>query len=233
MKRVLLLLASFCFLCGHLEGAEAPSSPTLKTEHFDRDPGWEGHNNRIVPKKARMVKQDFGYSATHFAGKDAGEMGGRIQRSSTPAFYAAPLAPARTLDAKLSASGSFAVTGSQGGAGVFFGFFNSHQPGGSGRAIGSLGLDFDFEGSGGRLAVRMITGGNKSCGTFITPFIPGKFPPTPIKNDGTRYHWTLDYDPQGAEGASLDRFGLFNVMVGGHMVKIYLDDLTYTARAAE
>jgi hypothetical protein len=156
-----------------------------------------------------MVKQDFGYSATHFAGKDAGEMGGRIQRSSTPASYAASLTPASTLDDRLSASGSFAVTRSQGSAGVFFGFFNSHQPGGSGRPIGSLGLDFDFEGGGGRLAVRLITGGNKSCGTFITPFLPGKFRPTPIKNDGTRYHWTLDYDPQGAGGT-----GQFTFTIG-------------------
>ncbi len=38
---------------------------------------------------------------------------------------------------------------------------------------------------------------------------------------------------QKAEGASLDRFGLFNATVGGQMVKTYLDDLTYTARAAQ
>ncbi|MEQ1853468.1 MAG: hypothetical protein ABMA01_17965, partial [Chthoniobacteraceae bacterium] len=57
-----------------------------------------------------------------------------------------------------------------------------------------------FEGKGGRLAVRLITGTNKSCGTFITPYLPGKFRPTPLKPDGTRYHWTLDYDPQGAAG---------------------------------
>src|SRR5207244_9727790 len=30
--------------------------------------------------------------------------------------------------------------------------------------------------------------------------LPGKFRPTPLKNDGTQYHWTLDYDPQGAGG---------------------------------
>ena len=200
MIRALLLLACLCFTWGHSEGAEDLMSRNLKTEHFDRDPGWEGYNNRIVPAHARMVKQDFGYSATHFAGKAVGELGGRIQRSSSPASYAAPLTPARTLNDKLSAAGSFAITASQGGAGVFFGFFNSHQPGGSGRPIGSLGLDLDFEGKGGRLAVRLITSGNKSCGTFITPFLPGKFRPTPIKNDGTRYHWTLDYDPQGADG---------------------------------
>lgn len=173
--------------------------PILKTEHFDKDPGWEEHNNRIVPKKVLMVKQDFGSSETHFAGKAKGEMGGVIQRSTTPASYAAKIA-AKTLDDKLTASGSFAITASQPGAGVFFGFFNSQQPGGSGRPIGSLGLNIDFEGKGGRLAVRLITGGNKSCGTFITPYLPGKFRPTPLKTDSTRYHWTLDYDPQAAAG---------------------------------
>jgi hypothetical protein len=33
--------------------------------------------------------------------------------------------------------------------------------------------------------VRLISGTNKSCGTFVTPFVPGKFRPTPIRNDGT------------------------------------------------
>ena len=106
----------------------------------------------------------------------------------------------RTLDDKLSASGTFAATSTKGSGGVFFGFFDSRQPGGSGRPISSLGLELGFKRNGGRVAVRLITTGNQSCGTFITPFIPGKFRPTPIKLDGTRYRWTLDYDPQGAGG---------------------------------
>ncbi|MBE7498606.1 MAG: hypothetical protein HS117_27010 [Verrucomicrobiaceae bacterium] len=179
-------------------GVSATAAP-LKTETFDREPGWEGHHNRIPPEKPLIVTQDFGYSATNHAGKAQGEVGGSIQRSTTPAYYAAEI-PVRTLEDKFAASGSFALTKSQPGAGIFFGFFNSNQPGGSGRPIGSLGLHFDFEGKGGRLATRLITGTNKSCGTFITPYLPGKFRPTPIKNDGTRYHWTLAYDPQGAGG---------------------------------
>ncbi len=175
----------------------AADAPALKTEHFDRDPGWDGHNNRVPPKHPVQVKQDFGYSATNFAGAAKGELGGTVQRSTKPASYAAILAPARTLDEKLSASGTFSLTACQPGAGLFFGFFHSQQPGGSGRPIGSLGLDFDFEGKGGRLAVRLISSGNKSCGTFITPYLPGKFRPTPIRKDGTRYGWTLDYDPNG------------------------------------
>jgi hypothetical protein len=175
--------------------ATVDAQPQLKSESFDSDPGWEGVNNRVVPEKAQMVKQDFGYSDTNHAGTARSELGGAIQRASTPACYAAKTTP-KTLDDKLSASGSFAITQTQAGAGVFFGFFNSEQPGGSGRPIGSLGLDFDFEQHGGRLAVRLITSTNKSCGEFATPYLPGKFRPTPLKNDGTRYRWTLDYDPR-------------------------------------
>ncbi len=177
---------------------ETPS--TLKVEHFDGDPGWEGFNNRNLPKDARLVEQDFGYSKTQFASKNPGEIGGRIQRTSTPASYAAPLTPPRTLDDTLTASGTFMASSVNGAGGAFFGFFNSQQPGGSGRPIGSLGLELGVHKEGGRLAVRLIGNGNKSCGTFITPFLPGKFRPEPIKLDGTRYQWTLAYDPQAADG---------------------------------
>src|SRR6266536_2542576 len=176
-----------------------------RTQSFDRDPGWEAHNNRIVPKEYPTITQDFGYSRTHFAGKAAGEMGGQVWRAAEPAFYADKIG-SRTLEDKLSASGTFALTKSTAGAGMFFGFFRAEQSGAGGRPIGSLGLDMDCEQSGARLAVRLITGQNRSCGTFITPFIPGKFRPTPIRNDGTRYHWTLDYDPAGADGRGQFKF---------------------------
>jgi hypothetical protein len=179
--------------------ADDPPKTTLKTENFDKDPGWEGFNNRIVPDKVPVVTQDFGYSPTNLAGKQKGEIGGRVQRAARPAYYAAKVGP-RTLNDKLTASGSFALTATSGGSGVFFGWFNADQPGGGGRPMNSLGLDFDGEGSGARLAVRMIGSTNRSCGTFITPFVPGKFRPTPIKNDGTRYAWNLAYDPDANNG---------------------------------
>jgi hypothetical protein len=177
-----------------------------RSQSFDADPGWQAVHNRMLPDKRPAVTQDFGYSQTHFAGSAAaaaaaaaGEMGGTVQRASEPAFYADRIGPA-TLDQKLTASGTFAFTGTTAGGGAFFGFFNGSQPGGSGRPIGSLGLHFDCEKDGARLAVRLITAQNQSCGTFVTPFIPGKFRPTPIRNDGTRYSWTLEYDPAGAAG---------------------------------
>ena len=106
------------------------TSSSVKSEHFDRDPGWEGFNNRNMPKDARMVEQNFGYSKTQFASKSPGEAGGSIQRTSTAASYAAPLSPARTLDDKLTASGTFAAFPGKGSGGVVFGFFSSQQPGG-------------------------------------------------------------------------------------------------------
>src|SRR5581483_6376392 len=199
-RLMLVVLATALAGVVHTARAADPMSATLKSERFDHDPDWEGFNNRNASHKSRSVKQDFGYSATHFAGKAPGEIGGRIERASTPASYAAPLTPARTLDDKLTASGTFAAISTRGTGGMFFGFFNSQQPGGSGRPIGSLGLDLGINKRGGRLAVRLISSGNKSCGTFVTPFIPGKYRPTPLKIDGTRYHWTLDYDPQSAGG---------------------------------
>src|SRR5579862_7033891 len=162
-----------------------------KSESFDRDPGWEGLNNHVQPTKSRIATQDYGWTA--------GEIGGRVTRSARCTYYADRIAP-KTLNDKLSASGTFRLSTSSGSSGVFFGWFNDRQPGGSGRPINSLGMDFDGEGSGGRLAVRMISGRNKSCGTFITPFIPGKYRPTPIRKDGTRYHWALDYDPSANAG---------------------------------
>jgi hypothetical protein len=198
-------------LIAALARADEPG-PLIKTEHF-ADPGWEGFNNRIELKKAPTVAQDFGYSPTAFAARQKGEIGGTVTRAARPAYYAAKIGP-KSLDDELTASGTFALTGTTGGAGVFFGFFHADQPGGSGRPVGSLGLDLDTEKEGGRLAVRLISGTNKSCGTFVTPFIPGKFRPTPIRNDGTRYAWTLTYDPAGALGR-----GQFTVALRGDAPK--------------
>src|SRR4051812_209733 len=54
--------------------AEDVPKPGIKSESFDTDPGWEGHNNRMKPTKVPTVHQDFGYSNTSFAAKSPGEM---------------------------------------------------------------------------------------------------------------------------------------------------------------
>jgi len=188
-------------------GSEPPPKTSSKSETFDSDPGWEGHNNRLTPSVVKTVYQDFGYRATSFAGKAKGEIGGTIWRSPTLASYAAKI-PAKTLNDKLTGSGTFALTASSGSSGVFIGWFKGERPGG-GRQ-NSLGLRFAGEGSGARLTLQLVTATNQACGTKVTPWIVDKtkprgqgrkFRPPAIKNDGTRYMWTLDYDPLAADGA--------------------------------
>src|SRR6266540_4511366 len=60
-------------------------------ESFEKDPGWDGHNNRLA--KPETVRQDFGWSAgTTHAGGDAGEIGGLITPAAEPAYFAKKLA---------------------------------------------------------------------------------------------------------------------------------------------
>src|SRR5678815_3099195 len=166
MKRLILAV----LLSGAAVAAET------RVQNFDRDPGWEGLRNRFeatrVNKKSGLgVEQDFGYRDTNFAGKEMGEIGGVVQRSVTPAYYAATIAP-KTLDDPLSASGTFAMTDVRGSAGVFFGWSNSQKPTG-GKAC-ALGLHFAGAGDGARLSFRLVTGTNQACGTKVTEWIKGK-----------------------------------------------------------
>ena len=88
MKSPLRLICTLgVFAASITLAAEPQTKPLLKTEHFDRDPGWEGLNNRVQTKPHPVV-QDFGYSPTnHAGGKAPGEIGGRVQRSTISALY--------------------------------------------------------------------------------------------------------------------------------------------------
>src|SRR5207247_11328337 len=93
-----------------------------RTQHVDKDPGWEGHNNRAMTPASRTVRQDFGYSKTAHAGGQPGEVGGFITPAAEPSYYARKL-PAQTFADPLSASGTLACTGRD--FHVLIGFFNS------------------------------------------------------------------------------------------------------------
>lgn len=172
-----------------------------RTQSFDQDPLWPASNNRLIPKEPRKVTQDFGYN------RQAGDIGGRITRALKPAYYALALDKPKTLSEKFSASGVFYLTETIGGGAAFVGFFNSMQREGTGRPANSLGFEIGTERSGGRLSVRLLTAANHGAGKFITKFEhyhdPAKkaeMRPTSIRNDGTRYTWTLSYDPAAATG---------------------------------
>jgi hypothetical protein len=157
--------------------ARPADPPRLKTEPCDRDPGWDGFNNRLAPANAPTITHAFSYSPTRFATDTPGEIGGQVWRSNTVGYYGRPIA-AKTLAEPLAASGTFALTKSTASSGVFLGWFGHEQPG-AGRPVNAPGLDIDGEGSGGRLAVHLISTHDRICGTFITPFTPGGYRPMP------------------------------------------------------
>ena len=218
----------------------------LKTEHFDRDPGWESRNNRTVPASVDAVTQNFGWSNTKFASKTAGEIGGTLWRASHPAWYAEKISP-KTFDDKLSASGTFAIT-DKGSSAVILGWFKS----GTGNAAPDQ--------AGSLLGVRVA--GPSRVGHYFAPsFTTAKGTARtagkgPVLIPGRAYDWTMTHDPltngslgsirvtldgeaftfdlkrgDRAQGGQFDRFGLFSIHNdGGHApVKIWFDDLKYSA----
>src|SRR5262245_4980607 len=93
-----------------------------RTEFFDKDPGWDGHNNRYAIPEKSNVRQDFGYSRTNHAGGQVGEIGGFITAAAEPAYYAKRIDP-KTFKDPLSASGRLNCQGKQ--FHVLIGFFNA------------------------------------------------------------------------------------------------------------
>ena len=102
-------------------------------ESFDRDPKWDGRNNRQTTE-TRIVRPwfDFGFSDTNFAGgKAKGELGGQIFRGDCRepermACYGDRVGPL-TLDKPLKASGKIAMTRGVSDSTTLFGFYHSHD----------------------------------------------------------------------------------------------------------
>src|SRR3954469_4208680 len=92
----------------------AADPPGAAHQYFSKDPGWDSLNNRLLPEKLPVTRQHFGGGDTKYAGgKAKGEIGGRVQRSRTAAYYAMAIAP-KTLNDKLHASGRLSVTADDG-----------------------------------------------------------------------------------------------------------------------
>lgn len=95
----------------------AAHAQNLRTENFDREPGWEGINNRSTGFPLRPVTQDFGYDPS-------GRIGGTLHPAGEAAFYGYRLPKQLDLAAPLSASGKIHVAS---GPGHFLlGFFNAN-----------------------------------------------------------------------------------------------------------
>jgi hypothetical protein len=225
-----------------------------RTERFDKDPGWEGHNNRAERPRSRSVRQDFGYSRTAHTGGKGGEIGGFISPAGEPAYYARKM-PRRTFDDRLSASGTFACTG--GPFHVLIGFFNAGTVN-EWRTPNTIALRLSGRGDITYAFVEYATsrwrGGGDGPQSFPTQRDPksGKRRPKGFAAKGAVHRWSLRYDPKGnngrgvitatiddvtaichlgeghkADGASFDRFGLLTVMKSAtNGGDIWLGDVT-------
>lgn len=228
-----------------------------RTERFDKDPGWDGRNNRAAVPMPRTVRQDFGFSRTAHAGGEVGEIGGHITPAAEPAYYAKKLDP-KTFNDPLSVSGRLRCDGRA--FHVLIGFFNSESVN-EWRTPNSLVIRLLSRGERFFAFVEYATAqwraGGDSPGGFATVRDPasGRAQLRGFAN-GAVHRWSLRYDPKGsngagrvtvtigdetaicnldpghkADGATFNRFGLLNVMksavAGG---EVWLDDVAIDGR---
>ncbi|MGC4044741.1 MAG: hypothetical protein QM758_13190 [Armatimonas sp.] len=221
---------------------------TERFEAFDREPGWEAHNNRIRPDQARTIRQDFGYSATKQS------VGGFLTPDGSPAYYARKISP-RTFQDTLTASGTLTRTSPRFHA--LIGFFHSATVN-EWRTPNTIAIRLMGRGDVFYAYVEYATGkwraGADSPGGFATVTDPatGAKQLKGFSIQGKTYRWSLKYDPQGnggsgtvrvtigeetavcdlapghkADGATFNRFGLLNIVKsaddGG---ELWLDDVT-------
>jgi len=231
------------------------ASAALRNENFDKDPGWHGHNNRSV--KPQTIRQDFGWSSgTTHAGGTAGEIGGWINPAAEPAYYAKKF-PAHTFSDVLTASGTLMVE--KGAGHTMIGFFNAANLN-EWRTRDTIGLRINQRGESFHCHLEYCTSKWRASAGIIGRHDKERDRMHPVELPGGRaYSWTIEYDPNGAngrglltatfdgdtascelspghkaDGASFDHFGVFNVMKqfdGGG--RLWLDNVTVNGEREE
>ncbi len=236
---VLLPVMALAAVPGGL-GLPAQGQDTLRRESFDRDPGWEAHNNRPT-QPARAVRQDFGFSTTSHAGGERGEIGGFITPAAEPAWYAARIREV-TLNDRLTASGRVTIASGgnldDGAGNTLLGFFQARTLN-EWRTPNTLALRLNGRGDVFHAHVEYCTRKWRAGGDFFAGATPpgGRRPIQDIPARGSTHRWSLRYEPgenngggvihatlddrtlampldpgHRADGALFDHFGLLNVM---------------------
>jgi len=220
-----------------------------EAENFTEDPHWEEVGNRErFRDPAPYGRNDFGYSASNYAGGKVGELGGRLfscnpGEEEYKAYYGGH-AGTLTLDHPLRARGRFVAREFSTDSSFALGWFNASKQGWPIENF--VGVYFDSLSTVGRIAAPLYgtSKGSKREKSDFLIFEPGK-----------QYEWTLEYEPTAAEGrglitfalagksvtlplregdkavgAVLNRFGIFNMQwANSKWCEVYLDDLNYTA----
>jgi hypothetical protein len=225
-----------------------------RVERFDRDPGWDGHNNRAVSPAPRAISQDFGYSRTGHAGGRDGEIGGFLCPATEPAYYAKVI-PAATLDNELTAAGTLAMDGRPTHA--LIGFFNAGTLN-EWRTPNTIAIRVSGRGDVFYAWVEYSTNRWRAGGDDPRGF-PTRRNPKAGRNEligfaaqGAVHRWSLRYDPKAnggggavtatiddqtavchltdghkADGATFNRFGILNVMKSADAGgDLWIDDVT-------
>jgi hypothetical protein len=214
--RCLATLALLSALANCAWSAE-PSLTRQKTERFDRDPRWDGKQNRSAPPRPPLVQREFGYSKSQHAGRAAGEIGGKVSQSIRPAYYGKVL-PTSTLEEPLSASGSLSIVEAQAIMGwhtqgnLYVGWFSSDVNDLIWRPRNFIGfrLQSSNEPDGALVELTYGTHAWQAGGMFVNAAGGGqerlvrelkssallRIPP-----NGAKHAWSYLYDPAAANGA--------------------------------
>ena len=184
---IILLVLLSILVAGVFAGGGEKSGGKISTvfQDFSTDPGWEGVNNRVQCENCPVVTQNFGWRPGHHNGDGAGEIGGVIWKSTTPAYYAMPVGPFSFKD-RFSASGKMAaIAPPEEGGGFYIGFFNSERQGW--RVWSSCGFRIGevYDGKA-RFHLDYKTG--LAAGAILNPDIG-------LLCDGSVYTWELTYEP--------------------------------------
>jgi hypothetical protein len=219
-----------------------------KTFDFDIDPKWESSGSQAKFEEHFLpAEQDFGYSPTSFAGGEKGEIGGTVWHTAKPlAWYADRVAPL-DLSRPLHASGKVMLQVGAPDSGVLLGWFNAADARAAKLKETKNFIGAHVEGPT-RVGHYFLPRFNAADGTRREVDRAAVLPP-----DGKPHTFSIDYDPEKLQlkttldgkiattilrsqdmqpGATFDRFGLLSMRRGGQAVKIWLDDLTYTAATA-
>ncbi|MBI5383511.1 MAG: hypothetical protein HZA90_02360 [Verrucomicrobia bacterium] len=194
-------------LLGFVTFALRMTEAATRKESFDQTPpNWEGVNNRSTHFAPRTVTQDFGYSpATHHAGGQPGEIGGRINPAGEAAYYGWALPAPRTLDDPMSASGKMLVPRGRGH--FLLGFFNTNTLN-EWRTPNTLVARINARGEAFHCHLEYCSRRWRCGAGVIGAIVSGQRIEAREMPGGRVYSWRLDYDPKGAAGSGLLTFTL-------------------------
>ncbi|MCA9433315.1 MAG: hypothetical protein KC940_22545, partial [Candidatus Omnitrophica bacterium] len=130
------------------------------------------------------VIQDFGYSETEHTGRGSGEIGGRVQNSADPAYYALPIGKPLSFKDSFSASGKLTVNhiGLRGVA--YIGFFNPEYH--TWRVWSSMAFRIWEEDMVGQIMFDWMAGDWQARGAETAIL---------LDPDGKVHNWSFKYEP--------------------------------------